>query len=165
MYSVRGFALLFLGVTAVFVGCASQGDHASQVSPEASLRQTALAWAHSFTTRDPNEILTYFADDAIAWYPKQPRPITGRDANFAAWTAFFKSNAAHPVSVEHVEAATSGELGVTYGKYLYKESTDPGAEGGRYVAVWRKLGHGWRIVLLSAHKHDDVSGATFEPLR
>ena len=157
MYLIRSFASMFF-VAAFLVGCAIQG---SRLSPQASLRQAALSWAHSFTTRNPSAILNFYADDAIAWYPRQPRPIIGRAANMAAWAAYFKSNSAHPVSVDAVETAASGELGIVYGKYLYKEATDPTAEGGRYVAVWRKLGDEWRIVLLSAHKHDDVSRATF----
>jgi len=161
MHSIRSFARLLLGAAALLVGCATPAGHAPRASPQASLRQAALVWAHSFTTRDPSEILKSYADDTIAWYPRQPRPIIGRAANMAAWAAYFKNNSAHPVSVESVETAASGELGITYGKYLYKEATDPTAEGGRYVAVWRKVGPDWRIVLLSAHKHDDVSGATF----
>ncbi len=161
MYSIRRLAPMFFGAAAFLVGCASHAGRTSQVSPQASLKQAALAWAHSFTTRNPSEILEFFADDAIVWYPRHPRPIIGRDANMAAWAVYFKSNLAHPVSVDSVETAASGELGITYGKYLYKEATDPNAEGGRYVAVWRKLSHEWRIVFMSAHKHDDVSGATF----
>jgi ketosteroid isomerase-like protein len=160
VHSIRGFALTCFAVPALLVA-ASQTGRTSQASPQASLKQTALAWAHSFTTRNPSEILKFYADDAIAWYPRHERPVVGRAANMAAWASYFKSNSAHPVSVDSVQAAVSGELGVTYGKYLYKEATDPSAEGGRYVAVWRKLGQDWRMVLLSAHKHDDVSGATF----
>jgi ketosteroid isomerase-like protein len=160
VHSIRGFALTCFAVAALPVA-ASQTGRTSQASPQTFLKQAALAWAHSFTTRNPNEILKFYADDAIAWYPRHERPVIGRAANMAAWASYFKSNSAHPLSVDSVQAAVSGELGVTYGKYLYKEATDPSAQGGRYVAVWRKLGQDWRIVLLSAHKHDDVSGATF----
>jgi ketosteroid isomerase-like protein len=161
MYAIRSFAPVCFGVAAFLVGCASPTGRISRVSPQASLRQAALAWAQSFTTRNPTEIVKSFADDAIVWYPRHPRPIIGRAANEAVWAIYFKNNPAHPVSVDSVETAASGELGISYGKYLYKEATDPSAEGGRYLAVWRRLGPDWRIVLFSAHKHDDVSGATF----
>ncbi len=150
-----------LGAVVLLASCATTGGHASRVSSQASLRQAALVWAGSFTTRDPAEIVKSYADNAVVWYPRHPRPTIGRAANMEAWAAYFKNNSAHPVSVESVETAASGELGITYGKYLYKYASDPNAEGGRYLAVWRKIGLDWRIVLFSAHKHDDVSAATF----
>jgi hypothetical protein len=107
MLWIRGSALTFLGSIAFLTGCATRGGSNPGVSPETSLRRAALAWAHSFGTRDPNEIAKSYADDVVAWYPRHPRPVIDRSANSAIWAVYFKSNPAHPVSVESVNAAAS----------------------------------------------------------
>ena len=129
--------------------------------PSLALREAAQAWAASFASRDPGVITSFFADDAVAWFPRGSRPTIGSAAIRAAWTSYFTNNPAHPVSIDSVVAPGSRELGLVYGKYLYREPSDVAADGGRYVAVWRPSGGRWRLALLSAHKHDDVTGDTF----
>jgi len=145
------------------LGCSSLSTPRSLPSVQPGLGEVATAWARSFATRDPAEITKYFSDDAIAWFPRGAKPTVGSAAIRTAWTSYFKSNPAHPVSIDSVVTPASGELGIVYAKYLYKEVTDPTADGGRYVAVWRPVGSRWRLVLLSAHKHDDVSAGMVVP--
>src|SRR6267143_3232331 len=132
----------------------------TQLSADSALRQAAAAWANSFTTRDPVTITKHFSNDAVAWFPRGATPTVGSAAIRAAWVNYFKNSSAHPLSIDSVVTAGSGELGLVYGKYLYKPQSDPTADGGRYIALWRPTAAGWRLVLLSAHKHDDVSAAT-----
>ncbi len=155
------FAVAPLIVCALAAGCRPSPRTNTQPPADSALRQAALAWANSFATRDPVLITKYFSNDAVAWFPRGATPTVGSAAIQAAWVNYFKNSPAHPVSIDSVVTAGSGELGLVYGKYLYKPQTDPTADGGRYIAVWRPTAAGWRLVLLSAHKHDDISAATF----
>jgi len=154
-------ALLPLIVSALAASCAPSARTMTQPPADSALRLAAVAWANSFATRDPVAITKYFGDNAVAWFPRGATPTVGSAAIQAAWVNYFKNSPAHPVSIDSVVTAGSGELGLVYGKYLYKPRSDPTADGGRYIAVWRPTAAGWRLVLLSAHKHDDVSAATF----
>ena len=126
------------------------------------LRETAAALQQAFTARDPDRIASFFAVDAVAMYPL-PQPIVGREANRGAWASYFSRRSAHPVTVDSVVVAASGDLGYTLGRYLTAEARDPGATGGRYVIVWRKIDDQWRIAILSAHDYADITAATFAP--
>jgi len=153
-------AVPLLIVCALDVGC-TRPRTATQPRENAALQQAAVAWANSFATRDPATIATYFSENAVAWFPHGETPTVGRAAIQEAWVNYFKHTPAHPVSIDSVVTAGSGELGLVYGKYLYKPRSDPTANGGRYVAIWRPTIAGWQLVLLSAHQHGDVSAATF----
>lgn len=157
---LRNRVLLLAVIVSSTVTCAPAFRGPAEPSSTA-LRQAALAWAASFGSRDPRAITAYFADDAVAWFPRGAAPTIGSVAIRAAWTNYFKNNPAHPVSVDSVVTAASGDFGLVYGEYLYREPSDSTAEGGRYVSIWRPSGGKWRLALLSAHKHDDVSAATF----
>jgi ketosteroid isomerase-like protein len=142
------------------IGCAS-AVHRTPQSAEMALRQSATAWTQSFSTRDPDQIISFFAEDATVWYPRYDQPVVGRAANREPWVKYFSARPSHPVSVESVTVAASGDLGYTTGKYLYTDESDLVATGGRYVAIWKPVDGEWKIVLLSAHSHMDVTGATF----
>jgi len=116
----------------------------------------------AFTARDANRIASFFAEDAIAMYPL-PQPTVGREANRRAWESYYSRRTAHPVTIDTVVVSASGDLGYTFGRYLTAEARDPGATGGRYVIVWKKLDNQWRIAILSAHEHPDITPANFAP--
>lgn len=153
-----------LSVLAVLtlIGCASASRRTPE-SAQVALQQVATAWTQSFATRDPDQIISFFAEDVIVWYPRYEQPVVGRAANREPWVKYFGTRPSHPVSVESVTVAASRDLGYTTGKYLYAEESDPAATGGRYVAIWKPINGAWKIVLLSAHLHTDVTSATFRP--
>ena len=115
----------------------------------------------AFTARDANRIASFFAEDAVAMYPNFPQPVLGREANRRAWESYYTRRTAHPLTIDTVVLSASGDLGYTFGKYLTAEVTDSSATGGRYVAVWRKIGDEWQIAILSAHDHSDIRPASF----
>jgi ketosteroid isomerase-like protein len=154
---------LRLGITgcALLGGCVAPRMPAA-LTAAASLRETAYAWTESFRTRNPETISSFYSDDVIAMYPA-PTPTIGRSANRDAWARYYSQRSAHPVSIDSVVASNSGDLGYTFGKWLNAEIENPEARGGRYVAVWRRVGGEWRIILISAHMHPDVTPASFTP--
>lgn len=126
-----------------------------------SLEQAATAWVESFASRDPDRITRVFADDAVAHYPGWPRPHAGREANREAWASYFGRREHHPMVLDTVVVAASGDLGYTLGKGLYSHEGDPKATGGRWVAIWRRAEAEWRLVVLTAHSHSDVTSSAF----
>jgi ketosteroid isomerase-like protein len=142
--------------------CATgSGSAGAPTSLDAALGEAARAWAESFESKDAARITSYFADDAVAWFPRGARPTIGSAAIEAAWVSYFRANPAHPVRIDSLVVPASGELGLVYGRYLYRDAADPAAEGGRFIAIWRPVEGRWRLALLSAHKHDDISAAAY----
>lgn len=151
--------LPFLGGALTLAGCVSRSVPPAQIA-ESTLRQRAAAMQQAFTARDANRIASFFAEDVVAMYPL-PQPILGREANRRAWESYYSRRTAHPITTDTVVVSASGDLGYTLGKYLTAEVSDSSATGGRYVAIWRKIGDEWQISILSAHEHPDIRPATF----
>jgi len=131
------------------------GDDRKPNALETELRRVAAAWQQAVEAKDANRIASFFAEDALAMYPK-PAPTAGRGANREAWAAFFrKPNATHPISTERVTISASGEMGWTLGTFTaaYDEPEGRAKGEGLYVAVWRKAGARWEIVALSANPY------------
>lgn len=99
----------------LLVGCASAAPRPPQ-SAEMGLQQTSAAWTESFKSRDPDQIIPFFTDDVIAWYPGYHQPVVGRAANREAWLKYFSARPSHPVSVESVTVAGSGGSRLRNGK-------------------------------------------------
>src|SRR5260370_29769606 len=115
-----GWPLLPLIVCALAASCTFSPRTKTQLPADSALRQAAVAWANSFATRDPATIVKYFSNEAVAWFPRGATPTVGSAAIRAAWVNYFKNSPAHPVSLDSVVTAGSGELGLVYDKYLYK---------------------------------------------
>ena len=152
-------SLPFLSGALILAACAGTSVPPTQ-SALSTLRQTASALQDAFTARDANRIASFFAEDAVAMYPL-PQPTVGREANRRAWESYYSRRTAHPLTIDTVVVSASGDLGYIIGRYLTAEVRDPTATGGRYVEVWRKIDDQWRIAIVSAHDHSDVTAATF----
>jgi ketosteroid isomerase-like protein len=126
-----------------------------------TLGETAVAWTATFRTQDAGAIAGYFSEDVVAYYPGWDRPVLGRTASQETWARYFSRRPHLPMSVDAVTVSESEDLGYVLGQWLYAAENDPEATGGRYVAVWRRIGGQWKIVALSAHNHADVTSATF----
>jgi ketosteroid isomerase-like protein len=147
---------MFLAVAAIMPPSA-----AGQTPAAPSLAELADAWIGAFSRGDVDEITRHFAEDAIAHYPAWDRPVVGREANRDAWVSYFSRRRYHPLSVDTVVVSTSDDLGYVLGKGLYAAEDDPDATGARYVAIWQRIGGEWKLVMLAAHSHVDVTPANF----
>ena len=152
--------LLRVVLGAVLVGScagASRREPARRGDPGAELRAAAESWRRALDARDADGAIRWFADDIVAWYPR-PQPTLGLAANRETWRAVFVApNNRHPITIDTVVVAASGDLAYTMGRYRSHYEQPGGASsdgGGRYVAVWRRDAAGWRIAVLSAHRHD-----------
>ena len=132
-------------------------------SAEGTLRAATSAWLRALADKDPAMIAAFFAEDAIAMYPF-PQPTIGRSANQTAWASYFDHYDIHPVSIETTVIVESGEIGYILGRFANAETARPGAEAGRYVAIWSYSAGKWEIAVLSAHVHNDVQPFPFTDL-
>lgn len=115
-----------------------------------SLMDLDDAWSESAATRDAEKVAAFYADDAIAYPPKEP-VAKGRAAAKKVWAAYFadpsfqiswKANDAH--------VADDGRLGFTSGTYdLSYNGTDGKrvTEKGKFLCVWEKQPDGsWKAI-------------------
>jgi ketosteroid isomerase-like protein len=122
---------------------------AKQESPKGAdlLRQLEANFAADVAQHGHDAFLTYFAEDGVELVDgggintkddmrKQPAWPEGTSLT---WT---------PV---HAEMAASGDLGYTYGKYIYTAKNKEGklvANYGKYTSIWRKQKDGqWKVVV------------------
>ena len=132
----------------------------SSAAAASALRAAADNWARAADERDARTMSQYFADDIYAMYPRNA-PVRGAAANEAGWTrTFAHSGVTHPIAIDTVIVAASGDLGYTLGRWHLTApagtmARDPQDVGGRFVAIWRALGPSgaWRLVMLSANEH------------
>jgi ketosteroid isomerase-like protein len=130
-------------------------------TPINTLAEAAASWVEAFVTGDAEAISHYFAEDVVAHYPGRELPVLGREANRQAWVRYYQVRSHHPLSTDSIVISAAGDLAYALGKYLSAAEDDPDATGGRYIAVWRRIEGEWKIALLMAHRHADVTGATF----
>jgi len=121
-------------------------------SEEEALRAADAAWAEAAASGSVDEIVKYWAEDAINYFPGMP-PLRGR----ADIEAFVRQNRSRDAGFNltwratQVWLAESGELGYTSGPFTMT-STLPSGERrertGHYVCIWRKDADGrWRCIV------------------
>jgi len=117
----------------------------------ATLLQADKDWAAAAKAGDVQRIVTFWADDAINYYPGKP-PAVGKQAIIE----LVKQNRSIPgfsLSWEpaHAEVAQSGELGYTSGSFqlsLNDAEGNPLQKHGNYVCIWKKATDGsWKCAV------------------
>ena len=121
-----------------------------------SLAEASQGLVDAFAAKDPTRISSYFASEAIAMYPLDPRPTVGYDANYQRWVQAFQIMEAHPITSDTVITANSKDVGYSFGRFCGIGIQGVGDLCGRYVATWKWTESGWKITVLSAHIHEDV---------
>jgi len=107
-------------------------------------------WSKAAAAKDIEKIVSYYADDAVAYPPNEP-VATGKAAAKKAWAAIL---ALPDVSISwkttHAEAAASGDLGFTSGaSEVSVKGPDgkPVSQKGKYVCIWGKQKDGsWKAI-------------------
>jgi len=123
----------------------------SRAATEKVLRDMEAQFAAAVAAKDSQAFLAFWAQDAAMFPPGEP-VVTGKEKILAEWAPILTDPGVSLTwSPQTVEVAGSGDLGYTYGPYLW---TGKGADGqparrnGKYVTIWRKEPDGkWRVVV------------------
>lgn len=116
---------------------------------EKALRETEAAWSKASVSKNVEQFVSFYADDASLFQPNTAI-ATGKAAIRAAATDMFKtpgfSLSFHGTKAE---VSKSGEIGYTYGTYamtMNDPSGKPAKDKGKYVTVFKKVGGKWKAV-------------------
>jgi uncharacterized protein (TIGR02246 family) len=143
---------LTVGVAGV-IAMPSQSQGGQPEEREALLQAERLS-VEAANNRDPERLISLYADDASLVLPKTP-PVVGKDA-IRQWINAFVQNPKVAFSYENVQAETSpdGALGYTVSHYrleLTRPDGSPYLEEGHWAQIWRKQADGsWSLVLETA---------------
>ena len=133
--------LLFV-VALAMSGC-SGSEHSTQTEASASqaeLGQMNRDFAAALNAKDAKAAAALYTEDAILIPPGEPL-VRGREAIEEYWKGAIESGGVRDVSVETIDALSSGSLGYETGSY---ELTANGPDGeavtdrGRYIEVLRR---------------------------
>ena len=123
-------------------------------SEQNTLLASDAAWAKAASVGNVEEILRYWSEDAINYFPDKP-PAKGKAA-IAALVKQNRSNKGFSLNwkATEVHVADSGELGYTSGPFEIKLTLPSGVQverTGHYVCIWRKEADGkWRCIVESS---------------
>jgi ketosteroid isomerase-like protein len=141
-------ARLLLAAVLLLPGCAT---HDGAVGAEQELMQTSRSWAQAAAGGSVEEVLSYWADDAIVLPPDQPA-VVGK----AAIRDFVQQSAAIPgFSItwepEQATIAASGDVGylVEHNQVTFADSSGAiRTQFGKAVTIWRRDASGaWKCVV------------------
>ena len=128
-------------------GCAHR---VSLKSDREALLKTDQQWAAAAAEGKPEQILSFWAEDAVNYFPGFP-PARGKEA-IAEIVKRNRSRAGFSLHWEPVESVVSAgaDLGYTTGPFtLTAEGPDgnPVEQTGHYVCIWRKTrGGDWKCI-------------------
>lgn len=115
------------------VGPARQLPVAGDVAP----RCLRSAFAAALNAQDAARAASYYTEDAVLIPPGEPL-VRGRAAIEAYWTAAIQAGGVRDVSVETLDARSSGDLGYEIGSFALT-ATGPNGEAlterGRYIEL------------------------------
>ena len=107
-------------------------------------------WSSAAVKKDVDRVVSFYAEDAIAYPPNAPVAI-GRPAARKVWASYF-ADPAFSISWKTVNAGVSksGDLGFTAGTYEASFKSPDGkmvSEKGKYVCTWKKGKDGkWKAI-------------------
>lgn len=145
---LHGIRVMLLGLMSVVTPAIWGAEMHSEID---RLKAADAAWSTAAAAGNVDEILTFWADDAVNYFPGAP-PVRGK----AAIEALVRQNRSRKGfrltwKAADIQVAESGELGYTSGPFtmtLPLPSGEVVERGGHYVCIWRKDSDGrWRCIL------------------
>ena len=149
------YVLLFTALVMSFAGCSHVTGNApltkQQTENEATIRRLDAAWVKAAASKNPDEWMAFYANDATVLPPNE-KPLTDKAA--------IRKSIADLLSLPNlqlsweptkVEVAKSGDLAYLYGSYsltMTNEQGKPVTDFGTNVEIWKKQPDGsWRCIL------------------
>lgn len=155
--SKAGFVVVLLCLIALAVGggywVRIHSKPAVAVNTQASedaVRALDAQWAKAAAAHDVDGTIAFYSDDAVVMPPNSPM-VQDKASERKAWAAILVPGADITWTAGKVAAAQSGELVYDVGMYTLITKASKGkpqtADGGKYLAVWKKQADGsWKAV-------------------
>ncbi len=133
-----------LGLLLLTSACSQPTPPDTRGTDEATLRDVDARWSKTAQSRDLDQTVSYYADDATVLAPNAPM-ASDKPAIRALWTSLLVPGTSIAWQATKVEVARSSDLGYVMGTYQLnvKDQTDHG----KFVEVWKKQADGnWKVV-------------------
>ncbi|MCI0408057.1 MAG: DUF4440 domain-containing protein, partial [Acidobacteria bacterium] len=129
----------------------AQSAAGSRAEGEQALREMEAKLDAAVAAKDSQAFLALWAEDAAMFPPGEP-VVVGKEKILGEWAPILTDpNVSLTWSPDKAEISGSGDLGYTYGKYLWTgkgSDGQPARRNGKYVTIWRKGPDGkWRVVV------------------
>lgn len=140
----------------VFAGCPSgrwtRGPSADdQAAAEAAVRAQADAWGKVFASKDLENTLDMYAEDAVVFPPGGPALGAKEDRRKLWATVYSTPGLSMSLTTVSVHAARSGELAYETGSFTETANDKRGrpvTTKGKYLVVWKKQADGkWKAAV------------------
>ena len=140
----------YVALLGLSLGCGRQTIPDTREADEQAVRECEIESAKAIAAKDLEGILSFFADDALGFYPDTPI-IIGKDALRQAWkTTLAMPGFSFSFQVVKVEVSRSGDLAWGHGtctRTMNDASGKPVTNKGKYVIVYKKQPDGkWKVV-------------------
>lgn len=140
---------LYLLLALMMISCAKQSDVGAEETWRTEILNTEKAFAQMAKEKGLKAAFLTFADeDAVLKRGNQL--IIGKSAISNYFDAHTQQDAQLEWEPDFIDVASSGDLGYTYGKYIYAVMDENGQtteSQGIFHTVWRKQADGkWRFV-------------------
>jgi uncharacterized protein (TIGR02246 family) len=116
---------------------------------EQAIRQQSRKYQQGATNKDPGAVASLFAQDGAFLYPGMPL-VQGPSALRDTFTSFMQTPGfALTFEPTRIDVAQAGDLAYELGTYRLQMDAPEGRldDTGKYVAVWKKAGDRWEIVV------------------
>lgn len=131
------------------VGCAHRLPAPSE--PEsAGLQQRQSDFLEALTAKDPDQVATHFAEDAVIHIANLP-PIHGREAIRQLYRNIFRFLRASTYTPEVLRLAGSGDMAYSAGAVTTAFDGEQGLVEypGKYLLIWERRDGVWSVVAYS----------------
>jgi ketosteroid isomerase-like protein len=144
------YAVMLVALVLVAVATNLKSVSADQANGAETLKKMEAEFMNAAAAKGSVGYMTYYADNAVE-LPNGAAAIKGKDA--IAKTMGFLDQPGNKLTwtPEFAEMSASGDLGYTYGTFLFTSKDKDGnpiSESGKYTSIWKKQkGGSWKVVL------------------
>ena len=144
------YAVMLVALVLVAVATNLKSVSADQANGAETLKKMEAEFMNAAAAKGSVGYMTYYADNAVE-LPNRAAAIKGKDA--IAKTMGFLDQPGNKLTwtPEFAEMSASGDLGYTYGTFLFTSKDKDGnpiSESGKYTSIWKKQkGGSWKVVL------------------
>jgi ketosteroid isomerase-like protein len=142
-----------MGLLLLLAGCSGTPTPPPDTSAAdlKAIKDGEIAWSADFGSKDPDKIVSHYADDATLMMPDAPI-IMGKDAIRSAVADMMSDkNRVLSFTTANAQVAKGGDIAYTQGTYSMTmtnpKTKKPVTEKGKYLTVYKKQSDGtWKAI-------------------